>query len=724
MVRVSLAVAVLALAACGTRETKESAATEEAAKPEKEQTVATQATAANQAPSPDDPYIWLEAVEDERALSFVRERNAETVKALAQDPRFESLKKRIRANLDSDARIPFVYKMGEHYYNFWRDANNERGLWRRTSLAEYRKPAPKWDVLLDLDALGKQEGENWVWAGADCLRPDYRHCLISLSRGGADASVTREFDLVTRKFVANGFQIPEAKGSLAWISKNEVFVSTDFGEGSMTKSGYPRIVKRWRRGTPLGEAIQVFEGKLDDVWVAASYDDTPGYEREVLLSAPTFWTNEAYLVRGKDRIRFDKPMDANLSWHRQWLMLELRSDWKLGEKTWPAGALLVTRFEDFIAGKRDFEMLFEPGARKALGGFSTTRNHILINELEDVRNRIYVATFDGTQWTRQPLSGVPQFGNVQVSGVDNEDSDAYWLTSTDYLTPTTVSIGEINKAAPEPLKQLPAFFKADGLKVDQHFASSLDGTRVPYFIVHRADLKLDGSHPTLLYGYGGFEVPLLPGYSGSVGSAWLEQGGVYVVGNIRGGGEYGPAWHQAALKANRHKAYEDFAAVARDLIARKITSPKHLGVQGGSNGGLLTGNMLTQYPDLFGAVVIQVPLLDMRRYHTLLAGASWMGEYGDPDKADEWSFIQGFSPYHNVKADQKYPPVLLTTSTRDDRVHPGHARKMTALMRAQGHPEVYYYENIEGGHGGAANNEQAAFMQALAYTFLWQKLAD
>jgi prolyl oligopeptidase len=706
---VMTAALTLALAACASTEQTESPAE-------------TPGTAPAVAEMPDDPFLWLEGVEDPKALDWARERNARTIAALAESDAFRTLEARIRANLDSTARIPAVYEQGGFLYNFWRDADNPRGLWRRTTLAEYRKPEPAWDVVIDLDALGKAEGENWVWRGASCLRPEFRHCLVSLSRGGADATVVREFDLVERRFVEGGFFLPEAKGGMGWIDRDTVFVQTDFGPGSMTNSGYPRIAKRWRRGTPLASAEVVHEGLAEHVSVGAFRDHTPGFEREVVRVGTTFWTSEVFLLKDGEKVRFDKPDDANLAWHREWLMLELRSDWTVGGRTWPAGALLVTRFDDFLAGKREFEMLFEPSPTKSLVGFAGTRNHVLVNELDNVRNRVYVATHGPGGWTRTRLAGAPEFGTVAVAPFNAVDGDDYWMTVSDYLTPSTLSLGRVGGGAPEKLKALPAFFDASGLTVAQYFATSDDGTRVPYFIVHRQGLVLDGRNPTLLFGYGGFEIPMLPGYNPTAGTAWLERGGVWVVANIRGGGEFGPRWHQAALKANRHKAFEDFAAVARDLIDRRITSPAHLGAQGGSNGGLLTGNMLTTYPELFGAIVIQVPLLDMRRYHTLLAGASWMGEYGNPDDPAEWAFLKRYSPYHNVRPDAKYPPVLITTSTRDDRVHPGHARKMTALLESQGH-RVYYYENIEGGHGGAANNQQAAFMQSLAYTFLWDKLA-
>jgi len=393
----------------------------------------------------------------------------------------------------------------------------------------------------------------------------------------------------------------------------------------------------------------------------------------------------------------------------------------VGGRTYPAGALLSADLERFLGGATELQVLFEPSERTSLAGFAPTRRHVIVNVLDNVRSRLSVLRRERGAWTRAPLPGVPDLAAVTVEAVDADTSDDYWLTVTDYLTPTTLALGTAGRGPAERLKSLPAFFDAKGLAVKQHEAVSRDGTRVPYFEVARADLALDGKNPTLLYGYGGFEVSMTPGYKGAVGAAWLERGGVYVVANIRGGGEFGPRWHQAALKANRHRAFEDFVAVAEDLVRRGVTSPPRLGISGGSNGGLLVGNMLTLRPDLFGAVVCQVPLLDMKRYARLLAGASWMGEYGDPDRPEEWEFIRTFSPYHNVKAGVRYPPTLFTTSTRDDRVHPGHARKMAARLLEAGQP-VLYWENVEGGHGGAANNAQAAHMSALAYAFLWSRL--
>ena len=668
-----------------------------------------------------DPYQWLEDVTGEKAIEWVKARNAKSQAKMEADPQFNALREDLLAILDSDARIPFVSKQGDYYYNFWRDKKNERGLWRRTTLEQYKKAQPEWEVILDLDALGKAENENWVWKGGNLLRPDYKRALITLSRGGADADVTREFDMDKKEFIKDGFSRPEAKGGMSWIDKDNVFVMTDFGPGSMTESGYPRIAKKWKRGTPLESAEIVYEGKNEDMSVSAFHDDSPGFERNFVSRNLAFYNDELYLLDSNSKlIKIDVPNSASKSVFHQYLSIELRKPWEVGGKTYPAGALLMANFDAFLKGDRNLEMVFEPSDTTALSSAGFTKDFAYINVLEDVKNRIYVLKPTDKGWVREPLKGAPSLGTVNISSVDSDESNDFFMTSTNYLNPTTLSFGTIG-AEPSVLKQMPAFFDAKGLAISQHFATSKDGTRVPYFLVGAEGLKLDGNHPTLLYGYGGFEISMQPGYSPAVGRAWVSQGGVYVVANIRGGGEYGPRWHQAALKENRLRCYEDFASVAQDLYARKVTKPEKLGIQGGSNGGLLVGNMVTLYPGLFKAAVCQVPLLDMQRYNKLLAGASWMAEYGNPDDPAQWSFIKSFSPYHNVKSGVKYANVLFTTSTRDDRVHPGHARKMMAKMEEQGH-SVLYYENIEGGHGGAANNRQSAFMQAIAYTFLKQQL--
>ncbi|MGC3999504.1 MAG: prolyl oligopeptidase family serine peptidase [Anaeromyxobacter sp.] len=672
------------------------------------------------APEPPDPFGWLEEVAGERALDWARARNAESERALGGAAR-APLEQRLRTILDSQERIPEVERLGDRLYNLWRDDRHPRGLWRRTTMAEYRKPSPAWEAVLDLDALGAAEQESWVWKGADCLRPEYRRCLISLSRGGSDAVEVREFDLTAKAFVKDGFALPEAKTTCAWVDQDTLFVETDLGPGSLTTSGYPRVVKRWRRGTPLAAAETVYEARSEDVWAFAYRDHTPGFERDLVTRGITFFSSETFLLRGGALVKLEKPDSASATLWREWLLLRLRDDWTVDGATYPAGALLAARLDAFLAGERRLEVLFRPSPRTSLAGLVPTRHHLLLDLLDNVRGRLERLTPSPQGWAREAVGGLPEVASVGLRAVDELESDDAWLTLDGFLAPTTLSLLAPGRA-PEPLKQLPAFFDASGLAVAQHEAVSKDGTRVPYFEVAPAGRPLDGTTPTLLYGYGGFEVSLTPWYPVRAGAAWLERGGAFVVANLRGGGEFGPAWHQAALKEKRPRAYEDFIAVAEDLVRRGRTSPRRLGLMGGSNGGLLVGNALALRPDLFGGVVCDVPLLDMRRYSRLLAGASWMGEYGDPDRPDEWAFIQGFSPYHQVREGVRYPPTFFLTSTRDDRVHPGHARKMAARLLAMGQ-DVLYFENIEGGHGGAADNAQLARHDALVYTFLWQRLA-
>jgi prolyl oligopeptidase len=668
----------------------------------------------------DDPNLWLEDVTGEKALAWVREQNAVSTRELESQPEFEKTRQRVLAILNSKERIPFVTKHGKYVYNFWRDAKNVRGLWRRTTLDDYKKPQPNWETVLDLDQLGAAEKENWVWKSANVIEPGHDRALLALSRGGADATVVREFDLKKKTFVTNGFTLSEAKNRLDWRDRDTVYVGTDFGPGTQTKSGYPRIVKEWKRGTPLSAAKLIFEGSVDDVSTTASHRRDHGRDYDFIERGTTFFTDETFVRRGAKWVRIEKPADAEVRTFGDQLLIRLRTDWKVAGKTFRGGSLLAADFDEYMEGKRDLSVVFKPTERTSLETISATKHFLILNTLDNVRSRPVLLRHARGKWTRETLDA-PEFGTVHVTGVDAEDSDEYWMTVEDYLTPSTLYLGVAGKSKREKIKSLPAFFNTDGLEIQQFEAKSKDGTRVPYFQVSRKGLKLDGSNSTLLYGYGGFEIALTPSYNAGIGAAWLERGGVYVVANIRGGGEFGPRWHEAARKENRQRAYDDFIAVGEDLIARKITSPKHLGIQGGSNGGLLMGAMLTQRPDLWGAIVCQVPLLDMRRFNKLLAGASWMDEYGDPDKPEQWAYIQKYSPYQNVKSGTKYPRVLFMTSTRDDRVHPGHARKMVARMKEQGH-DVLYYENIEGGHGGAANNEQAAYMRALSTTFLWKQL--
>ncbi|UUX94108.1 prolyl oligopeptidase family serine peptidase [Aquabacterium sp. J223] len=695
-----------------------------------------------------DPLLWLEDVEGERALAWVHARNAESRRVLEAEPGFADTREALRRILDSKDRIPAVTRRGDWFYNLWQDEARPRGLWRRTTLAEYRKPEPAWEPVLDLDALAQAEGENWVWHGADAFGPAYRRALVSLSRGGADATVVREFDLVDKRFVPaaeGGFVLPEAKSSVDWADADTVYVGSDFGPGALTDSGYPRVIKRWRRGQPLAEAVTVFEGEAADVSAWVSVDRTPGFERTLFGRSLDFYTTRHWLLQADGTLaEVDKPADASLWFWQRWLLLELRSDWTLpspdgaagGGERFVRGSLLVADAEAYLRGERRLTALFTPTPTRSLAGTTTTRSRLLVDVLDNVASRLEAWRHDpASGWQRREVPA-PFPGALGVAGLhdpllpDDPLAEAYLVSYTDFLTPDTLSLahtgagGASEDRGPdrmEPLKARPAFFDTAGMKVEQAFATSADGTRVPYFVVWPKGATADGTNPTLLYGYGGFEVSLQPWYSAGFGSAWYSKGGVLVVANLRGGGEYGPAWHQAAVKEHKARSHDDFIAVAEDLVRRRITSPRHLGIQGGSNGGLLVGSVFVRRPDLFGAVVCQVPLLDMRRYHKLLAGASWMAEYGDPDDPAQWAHIARYSPYQNVKPGVAYPEALFTTSTRDDRVHPGHARKMVERLRQLGQP-VLYYENTEGGHGGAADNRQRADLMALEFAYLWRRL--
>ncbi|WP_110693419.1 prolyl oligopeptidase family serine peptidase [Salinicola halophyticus] len=690
-----------------------------------------------------DPHRWLEAVDSAEALAWVEGHNRRTLERF-EDADFATLQTGLREILDADDRIPFVVKRGEHYYNFWQDAEHPRGLWRRTRWESYLQARPEWEVLIDVDALNASENENWVWHGADCLEPEkpggpWERALVSLSRGGADADVTRELDLIAKRWVGAdgngeaGFERPEAKGGMSWIDRDTLFVYTDFGDAnSLTASGYPRRVKRWRRGEPMAAAETIFEAAEQDLMALAFHDSTRGFERDFIHHALAFYEQRLIeLLPDGEAFPIEVPLSAQAVVHREWLLVHLRDDWQLEENdlNFPSGALLAIDYASFKRGERNFTTLFTPDAHRSLEGFEWTLNYLVLDVLEDVKHRLQVLTpGQGADWSPRPIPGLPTAGEIGVAAIDDEESDEVFLIVTDYLTPTTLARMDLAAVdrAPDTIKRAPSFFETDGMQVTQRFSTSADGTQIPYFLVLPAGMeagKPPQPLPTLLYGYGGFEISLTPHYIAGAGRSWLTRGGAYVVANIRGGGEYGPRWHRAALKGERHKAFEDFAAVAEDLVATGITTPQRLGIQGGSNGGLLVGNMITRYPDHFAAAVCEVPLLDMQRYHQLLAGASWMAEYGDPDSADWEAFLKDYSPYHNLREGVDYPSVLFTTSTRDDRVHPGHARKMMAKMEAMNAGDVYYYENTEGGHGGAADNAQRAKLSALAWRFLWDRLS-
>ncbi len=666
-----------------------------------------------------DPFLWLEQVDSDSSLNWVRAHNAATEKVLKSKPEFEAIyKKNLEIN-NSKERIAAPSIIGNYIYNFWQDADHERGIWRRTSLEEYRKAEPKWETVLSIDSLNKAENEKWVYKGANFLYPDYNRCMLNLSRGGGDAVVIREFDLVTKQFVPNGFYLPEAKGSVSWKDKNTLLVSTDFGPGTTSSSGYPLVTKVWKRGSQLSKAQTWFTGDSTDMGVWGYVVHTPERSYEMVSQNMTFYTHHTYVMEKGKLIKLPLPDDADISTiFRNQLIIQLKTDWTVGKSTFKQGALLSIDYDRFLNGARDFSVILEPDARSSISSVASTKNYLLVNVLTNVHNILYRFTLQNGKW-RQEQVNTPQMGTISIGSTDDL-SDRYFFYYSGYLTPSSLFFSD-KPGSIVKLKQLPAFFDASKFKVEQFWAVSKDGTHIPYFMISSKSLKRNSANPTLLYGYGGFEISLRPGYSATIGSNWLERGGVYVVANIRGGGEFGPKWHLAALKEHRQRAYDDFIAVAEDLIQRKITSPAHLGIMGGSNGGLLVGAVFTQRPELFNAVVCRVPLLDMKRFNKLLAGASWMGEYGNPDIPEEWAYIKKYSPYQNVFKNKTYPRVFFNTSTRDDRVHPGHARKMAAKMEAQGHP-VFYFENIEGGHAAATTNTQRAYTNALIFTYLLMQL--
>ena len=670
--------------------------------------------------SADDPFIWLEDVEGKRSMDWVNARNAATVAELTRNPLYQTFYDRIKTILDSKDKIAYPEIIGNSLYNFWRDAEHERGIWRRTSWDSYASANPTWETVIDLDSLSKAENTTWSFSGADCFEPAYKRCMVYLSRGGSDATEVREFDLTTKQFLAGGFKLPEAKSGTAWVDDNTLLVGTDFGPGSMTTSGYSRIIKLWKRGTPLSSATTVFEVPPDHAWASAFTIDA-GDRRYIRLSdGINFYESAQYLYDKGKVVKIDVPKDADLYLVRDQMIVYVRDPWTVGGKTWPTASLVAMSFDDFMAGKRDLQLVMQPGPRETIDGISSTRDYVLINVLNNVRGELRRYHHQSNAWTFDKVPA-PDLGTVGVRA-SSPRSNRYFFTFMNFIQPTTLYVtGEDGKVS--EVKQLPAMFDAKGLVVEQLEATSKDGTKIPFFVIHRQDMKRDGSNPTLLDAYGGFEISNTPFYSAINGAAWLERGGVAVLANIRGGGEFGPQWHRAGLKENRQRIYDDFAAVSEELIKQRITSPQHLGIRGGSNGGLLMGVALTQHPELYNAILIGNPLLDMKRYSHLLAGASWMAEYGDPDKPAEWAYISKYSPYQNLKAGTKYPKVMLTSTTRDDRVHPAHARKMAAKMESMGIP-FYYFENTEGGHGAGVTNAQVAKEYALTYVYLWQQLGQ
>ena len=673
----------------------------------------------------DDPYLWLEEVEGERALEWVHARNKECFDELEADERYGKFLSQAEKLLNAKDRIPYGSIRGKYVYNFWQDAEHVRGIMRRTTPESYRLAKPEWETVLDIDALAKAEDENWVYKGTAWLAPDYERCLIKLSRGGTDASVHREFDMVAKRFVEGGFALPEAKSGVTWLDRDTLLVGTDWGEGSLTESGYPRVAKRWKRGTPLAEATTIFEGRHEDIGIWPRVMDSGEETIALVDQSLTFFTG-AFHVIGPDGKLTSLPLQesADLAgFYAGRLLFTLREAWEVDGQTHAQGALLAINAAVFQAtGKLpSIETIYTPDERTSIEGVTVSRSGLYVTLLQNVKGRIlrFSVNPQSGQWSSK-LVPLPENGTVSISAA-GPHSDTIFINYEDHVTPDRLSEFDADANKFSTLKSLAARFDAGELEVHQHMAKSADGTEVPYFVIHRKGLKPDGSTPTILYGYGGFEISLKPSYSATIGKLWLERGGAYAVANIRGGGEFGPRWHKAALKTERQRAYDDFIAVGEDLAKRGITSPKHLGISGGSNGGLLVGAIFTQRPDLLNAVVCRVPLLDMIRYTKLLAGASWAAEYGDPEDPKMREAILRYSPYQNVFPDKKYPKVFIETSTKDDRVHPGHARKMVARMREQGH-EVLYYENTEGGHAAGANLKQHARRYALEYVYFSRQL--
>ena len=674
----------------------------------------------------DDDHLYLEEVLGDKALAEVKAWNSRSLDRLMADPRFDVMQAEALEILQSKDKIPYVSYRGGEVHNFWQDATHVRGIWRKSTLESYLSGDTKWETVLDFDKLSKDEDKNWVYKGNSCLAPDYELCIVNLSDGGKDAVVRREFNTKTKSFVKDGFVTEESKGTMSWLDKDHMVIGVDFGDGTMTDSGYPMIGKLWKRGTALSEAVEIGRGEKADVGYWAGTFELADGSREIMNArSMTFYTSRYDWVPQKDGKLMDPislPIPEKVNMYgafKDQVLLQLNEDWR----TFKTGDLVSFDIHDFMKDGtiETVALVFSPDEKSSLNNVGGTKSKLLLSISRDVTSAAYAFDWDGKKWTSDKLD-FPANGTVSI-GATNDKEDVAFVSSESFLTPDTLWTYNTATGEKAAAKSLPAWFDADSMTSEQFFATSTDGTKVPYFVVRNKDTKMDGTNPTLLYGYGGFEVSLNPSYSATRGKLWLERGGVYVLANIRGGGEYGPKWHQAGLKTERQKIYDDFIAVGEDLVAKKITAPKHLGIEGGSNGGLLMGVMFTQRPDLFNAVICAVPLLDMMRYHKLLAGASWMGEYGDPDDAAEGKFLRSISPYHNVDPDADYPEVFFITSTKDDRVHPAHARKVAKRMEDQGH-NFLYYENIDGGHSAAANLKETAKRLALQHTYLMQKLKD
>jgi len=670
--------------------------------------------------------LWLEEVLGDSALAWVKQQNTRSLAKLEADPRYSELFAEALAIANNRDRIPFASQRGEHVYNYWQDQTNVRGIWRRATTASYLSGKPEWETVFDLDAVSKAEEANWVWKGASWAPGDSTRVILTLSDGGKDASHFREYDVATKSFVEGGFTLTEAKQSVTWIDNDRFLVATDWGGETMTESGYPFVAKVMTRGMDKADATLVLSGQREDVGLFSGATDDGDTRYVLLTEADSFFSSTQWLL-GADLkpVRLPLPEKATARGvHKGQVIATLEQDWTAPNgQALPQGALISFPIEPAQKGEAvSYKVIMAPGARESLEDVGIASTGIIVTAYENVRGRAFKFTpeTDGS-WKRTKLD-LPDNGAVSLVSTDN-DSQLAFVTFNDFLTPSTLYALDTASLTRNEVQTAPKLFEAEGLVVEQKEAISKDGIRVPYFVIRKADTKMDGNTPTLLYAYGGFQISMLPAYSGYTGKLWLENGGAYVLANIRGGGEFGPAWHQAGLKTERQRIYDDFIAVGESLISSGLTSPRRLGIMGGSNGGLLMGVMLTQRPDLWNAVVVQVPLLDMLRYHLLLAGASWVDEYGSPEVAEERAFLETISPVARFDAKTDYPMPFFVTSTKDDRVHPGHARKLARLFEDTGKPFLYY-ENIDGGHSAAANLNEGAKRRALEWTYLFQQLAD
>lgn len=666
----------------------------------------------------DKDYQWLEELRTDKSLSWVKKQNERSLKRLEETPTFEGMKKDALAILEAKDKIPFGSIRKDFVYNFWQDADHVKGIWRRSPYTAYRDGKPQWDTLLDIDALAKSSGKNYVFGGVECLRVDQNRCLVTLSEGGSDASFVREYNIEKRAFVEGGYELPASKSSTGWVNKDEVLFNNALTPATQTDSGYPIEVRLWKRGQKVEESQVVFKGEKSDVSVSGwvSRDENEDKEYIFYSRSLSFYTSELYVSKDNKAFKLPLPIDVEMKGlHKGQFLFSNRK--ALGKI--PAGSLVAVEFAELLKGNTPYQLVFTPNERQALDGVGISKDYLYVNLLDNVRSRVVRWELKGKTWSEKDLP-LETTGSVSLNSIDDE-SNRMLVSYEDFLTPSSLFAFDGGTLEKKLIMALPARFKSDGLTIAQEFATSSDGEKIPYFIISPKTMKKDHSNPTLLYGYGGFEVALNPSYLAVAGKLWLEKGGVYVLANIRGGGEFGPRWHQAALLENRQKAFDDFAAVAKDLIAKGITNPAHLGIQGGSNGGLLMGASFTQHPELYNAVVCQVPLLDMLRYHKLLAGASWMAEYGNPDDPKMKKVIEKYSPFQNLDPKKTYPEVFFVTSTADDRVHPSHARKMAARMEEYKKP-FFYYENIEGGHSASADLQQRAKRSALEFSYLWMKL--